>query len=272
LPQTKIHQAQPDRPAPAASAGGLRKIGLGFRGTAKTLRRRSRLLMGHALARLLGPRGSVTPLQADRICSVLICRINGRMGNTLFLTPLIRKAHELLPHAAIDVALSYSQGGELLRSLPGVRTVICFPHKGGPGLVGKYFAALRQLRANRYDLAIDPVPESTSDRIVLSLCRAVHRLGFATGSQWAPLTHTVPEPGAPLHQAVQPVFLLCQAFSAPYDPNGLQLSLCLLPEEIAAGTAAVAKAMNVTPDEVARRAFGFSTAASLRCTSARRER
>lgn len=213
--------------------------------------------MGHALARLLGPRRSVTPLRANQISSVLICRINGRMGNTLFLTPLLEKVHELLPHAAIDVALSYSQGGELLRSLPGVRTVICFPHKGGPSLVGRYFAALRQLRAHRYDLAIDPVPESTSDRIVLSLCRAVHRLGFATGSQWAPLTHAVPEPEAPLHQAVQPVFLLCHAFSAPYDPTGLQLSLCLLPEEIAAGTAAVARAMNVTADEVARRAFGF---------------
>jgi heptosyltransferase III len=213
--------------------------------------------MGRVLARLMGPRGSAARLQADQISTVLICRINGRMGNTLFLTPLLEKLHELLPQAAIDVALSYSQGGELLRTLPGVRTVICFPHKGGPGLVGRYFAALGQLRAQRYDLAIDPVPESTSDRVALSLCRARHRLGFANDSQWAPLTHAMPGPAAPMHQAVQPVFLLLQAFGVPYDARGLKLSLGLGPEELEAGRVAVARVMSVTPDEVERRAFGF---------------
>ena len=212
--------------------------------------------MGRVLARLLGPRGTATQLQADSISSVLICRINGRMGNTLFLTPLLKKVHEVLPHAAIDVALSYPQGGELLRSLPGVRIIISFPHKG-PRLVRRYFGALRQLRARRYDLAIDPVPESTSDRIALCLCRARSRLGFASGSQWAPLTHAIPEPGVPMHQALQPVLLLCRAFGVAYDANGLQLSLCLRSEEIEAGRVAVAHAMNVPPAEVARRACGF---------------
>ena len=206
----------------------------------------------------MGPRtAALEPLRPDQISSVLICRINGRIGNTLFLTPLLLKIHELLPRAVIDVTASNRQAGELLESIPGVRNVIAFPHKG-PRLVQRYFGALRQLRAQRYDLAIDPVPESTSGRIALSLCRARYRLGFATGTQWAPLTHAIPETG-PTHQGVQPVLLLCRAFNVPCDPHGLQLSLCLRPEELTAGREAVANALArvAGPRATPARAFGF---------------
>ncbi|MEJ0008487.1 MAG: hypothetical protein WDM77_19525 [Steroidobacteraceae bacterium] len=47
---------------------------------------------------------------------------------------------------------------------------------------------MRQLRATRYDLAIDPTPYSTSGRLLLSLTRARFRLGFSLPSQWAALT------------------------------------------------------------------------------------
>jgi len=235
----------------------LRKAGLHIRGAAKTLRRNARLLMVRVLARITRPGASTAELSPDEISSVLVCRINGRIGNTLFLTPLLQRIHELLPRACIDVAASYPQAQELLQSLPGVRNVILFPHKG-PGLVGKYFGALRRLRAQRYDLAIDPVPESTNGRIALSISRARYRMGFTSGSQWAPLTHAIPEPREPMHQAVQPVFLLSRAFNTPCDLKGLQLSLCLRPEEIEAGRTAVANAIRGSAGTTeTRRAFGF---------------
>jgi heptosyltransferase III len=232
-------------------------VGLYLRGAVKSLRRNARLTMGRLLARLIGPRASVEPLRPDQISSVLICRINGRIGNTLFLTPLLLRIHELLPRATIDITASNAQAGELLESIPGVRRIIAFPHKG-PRLVQRYFGALRNLRAQRYDLAIDPVPESTSGRIALSLCRARYRLGFATGSQWAPLTHAIPETG-PTHQGVQPVLLLCRAFNVPCDLQGLQLSLCLRPEELEAGREAVTDAVTrvAGPRAASARAFGF---------------
>ncbi len=236
---------------------GLRRAGLRLRSAVKSLRRRSRLALGHTLARITGPRTAVADLTPEHISSVLVCRINGRIGNTLFLTPLLRRIHELLPHASIDVAASNPQAGELFESLPGVRNVIAFPHKR-PKLVRRYFGALRQLRAQRYDLAIDPVPESTSGRIALSLCRARYRVGFATGSQWAPLTHAVPEPTGPTHQAVQPLLLLCRAFNTPCDLNGVQLSLCLRQQEIDAGRVAVAAAISPLGGPAdSSRAFGF---------------
>ena len=226
------------------------------RNALKTLRRNARQLMGRVLARMMGPRTATGQLSPDQISSVLVCRINGRIGNTLFLTPLLRRIHEILPHAAIDVATSYPQAYELLQSLPGMRQVIAFPHKG-PGLARRYLGALRQLRAQRYDLAIDPVPESTNGRIALSICRARYRVGFTSGSQWAPLTHAIPET-PPMHQGVQPVYLLSRAFNVPFDPRGLQLSLQLRPQEIEAGRAALAAAMSQAAGTAeTSRAFGF---------------
>ena len=162
-------------------------------------------------------------LASERISSVLICRVNARMGNTLFLTLLIQQLHELLPDAAIDVASAYPQAPDLLGQLPGVRQVIVFPYKG-VGIVWRYFAALARVRGRSYDLAIDPVPHSTSARIVLWLCRARLRLGFASEHQWAPLTHAVPEALTPAHRAIQPVFLLHRALGTAREPPRLQLS------------------------------------------------
>jgi heptosyltransferase-3 len=256
-PDPAAPRSRSQAPPTASPGGGLRKAGLYVRSTVKSLRRNSRLALGHLLARITGPRTSAGPLRPDQISSVLVCRINGRIGNTLFLTPLLQRIHELLPHASIDITASNPQAAELLESIPGVRDIIAFPHKG-PRLVRRYFGALRKLRAQRYDLAIDPVPESTSGRIAISLCRARYRVGFATGSQWAPLTHAIPETG-PMHQGVQPVVLLCRAFNVPCDLNGLQLSLCLRPQELEAGREAVVNAITHMrgPRQAPARAFGF---------------
>jgi ADP-heptose:LPS heptosyltransferase len=226
------------------------------RESGRSLRANARHRFGLALARLIGRSGAATELDPAGISSVLVCRINGRMGNTLFLTPLIRRVHELLPDAAIDLALSYPQAGDLLLRLPGVRRVITFPHKG-PNLPGRYLRALKSLRSMRYDLAIDPTPHSTSGRIVLSLCRARYRVGFGTTSQWAPLTHAVPLPDGLTHQAIQPLELM-RVFGAAYDAQDVRLWLALQPDELAAGRAAVEGAVaGRMPDQGVNQVFGF---------------
>jgi heptosyltransferase III len=122
---------------------------------------------------------------------------------------------------------------------------------------------LRQLRAERYDLALDPIPESTGGRVALTLCRARYRVGFLTGSQWAPLTHAVATPDTDMHQALLPVFLFSQLVGEPDELRGLQLTLCLRPEEIESGRAAVAQAVEpfarrqLSSGCPASRTFGF---------------
>jgi len=230
---------------------------LDIRGRVKSLRRNSRLWFGRALARLVGPRDFASTLSTARIASVLVCRINGRLGNTVFLTPLLDRIHERFPGAAIDLAMSFPQAQPLLKHKPGVRHVIAFPHKG-VDLVWRYLAAVRRMRATHYDMVIDPTPESTGGRIVLTLCRARYRIGFANDSQWAPLTHAVPEFPERMHQAVLPVYLFCSVFGIPWHQQDVRLSLNLQPAELDAGRAAVTKALqrkNVRPGEAGT--FGF---------------
>ena len=188
-----------------------RPAGRRLRGTLRHLRVISRTYLGRFLAlRILSNEVAADTLASAPISSVLICRLNARMGNALFLTPLIQQVRELLPRASIDVAIAYPQANDLLGQLPGVRRVITFPYKG-VSLVWRYLLALHRVRANHYDLAIDPMPNSTSGRIVMRLCRARLRLGFASEHQWVRLTHSVPESQIPEHRAIQPVFLLHEA-------------------------------------------------------------
>ncbi len=219
----------------------------------RELRGTARYRLGQAAARLIGPRPYAGELRPDEISSVLICRINARMGNAVFLTPLIQRLHELLPRASLVLATAYPKADDLLGSLPGVRRVIRFPYKGVQ-LLWRYLAAVRRLRRERFDLVIDPSPNSTSGRIILMLARARYRLGYATDCQWAPLTHAVPLPQAAMHQAVQPAFLVSRALGAECDPRAVRLWLPLALAEIEAGRAAIARAIAERPEA---RAFGF---------------
>jgi heptosyltransferase III len=224
----------------------------------KSVRRNSRLRLGRSIARLMGPRDYATRLNAGVVSSVLVCRINGRLGNAAFLTPLIDRIHAMFPGAAIDLAMSFPQAEGLLRKKPGVRQIIAFPHKG-VDMVWRYVAAVRRMRATHYDVVIDPTPESTGGRIVLSLCRARYRIGYANGSQWAPLTHAVPECPERLHQGAVPVYLLCNVLGVAFREQDVRLALHLQPTEIEAGRMAIMKALqrrNV-PRASATHTFGF---------------
>jgi heptosyltransferase III len=225
-----------------------------LRDALKAVRHGGRWALSLVLARLFGTRHYATTLQPQAVSSVLICRLNGRIGNTMFLTPLIRQLHELLPHAAIDLAVGYPRAAELLGSLPGVRRVITFPHRA-PHKVWRYVAALRSMRAQYYSLAIDPIPESSSGHTLLSLARAQYRLGFASPNQWAPLTHAVPVPPQIVHRGQQPVFLVSQIFGGVYPPADLRLWLPLRPDELAAGRRLIAAAIGAAGS--ADSVFGF---------------
>ncbi|HEY4339073.1 MAG TPA: glycosyltransferase family 9 protein [Steroidobacteraceae bacterium] len=228
----------------------------------RELRGQLRYRLGLVLQRLIGPRRTAGRLDPRDIHSVLIGRINGRLGNTLFLTPLIARLHALLPEARIDLALSYPHAPALLAGMPGVRRVILFPHKG-INLISGYLRALRQLRSTHYDLAIDPTPFSTSGRLILSLSRARFRLGFNMPSQWAALTHSVPLPAQVMHQGRQPAYLLT-ALGEAWEPAALHLRLALQPEEVVAARAAIATALKearieAAPDRPIVGYFGHAT-------------
>ena len=232
-------------------------------------RGKARHHVGRAAAALVGARADARPLDPAKISKVLLCRINARMGNAVFLTPLLQRLHERLPWAAIDIASAYPKADDLLGRLPGVRRVIRFPYKG-VGLPWRYVAALGRVRRERYDLIIDPVPNSTSGRIVLILARARLRLGFAAADQWAPLTHAVSRPPALVHQAMLPAVLLSRAFGWDDDLEEIRLWLPLSREELEAGRAAVARAIEAQGGggDVSRTVGFFAHATGLKTVAA----
>jgi len=182
------------------------------RTTEKRLRRSLRAGSDRVLA-LFGGRGgpSLDRLDATAIHQVLVVRANGRMGNTLFLTPLIVALNEVAPHAAIDVFVHYADAADLLLGLPGVRNVITLP-RAQLRRPRELFATLRRLRATTYDLVIDPQVNSSGGRMVARLARARWRLGFAGRRQWLKLDFAAQLPAGLRHEALRPLALVEQAF------------------------------------------------------------
>jgi len=173
----------------------------------KRLRQAARRHAGRLMAKTFGKPATNVPLDRAAIRRVIVVRINGRMGNTLFLTPLLTALAEALPDASLDVVSMYPEAAELLHGLPRLRRVMVLPHKGWWRL-GHSLGVVRAVRSDYYDLAIDPSPDSFSSRLGLSLCRARNRLGFDGGNQWARLTHGVDPARRPRHMALEPLALL----------------------------------------------------------------
>lgn len=135
--------------------------------------------------------------------TILVSRVNKRLGNTLFVTPLVRSLADTFPGASIDLLIMDPAHRRLLAGLPGVREIICVPRTPAAWL-----GFTNRLRRQHYDLAIDPSVNAVSNRIGISLCRTRHKLGFSGPEQWVRLTHATPVPEHEPHQARQAVHLL----------------------------------------------------------------
>ena len=172
-------------------------------------RRNNRRRFNRTLARLFGTsRAKRMPLAADTR-RILVVRLNKRLGNILFLTPMLRSLSASLPEARIDLVIQSPAQVALLQSLPGVGQVY-IQRNSLFGLLG----LLRTIRRQRYDLAIDPTGNSASNRMSMALSGARQRLGFANKDQWLPLTHAAGRTQS-RHQALQAVELLNDAIAEP---------------------------------------------------------
>src|SRR5712671_3999162 len=54
---------------------------------------------------------------------VLVCRPNGRLGNTLLLTPLLQELERVFPGAEIDIVSACPAAAEIFCEYPSVRTI-----------------------------------------------------------------------------------------------------------------------------------------------------
>jgi ADP-heptose:LPS heptosyltransferase len=171
---------------------------------------------------------SSTLLPAHGIGRILVIRPNHRLGNVVLLTPLLADLERAYPDACIDLLVSGGIAAQALADGYRIDTLHTLP-RHALREPRRLWRTLRQLRAARYDLAIDPSVGSQSGRLLLLFARARFRLGFAEAGQRGSLTHGVPVPAAPRHMAQLPVYLLRAARGEPFaatrcPPLDLRLS------------------------------------------------
>jgi ADP-heptose:LPS heptosyltransferase len=201
----------------------------------RRLRAGIRIVIARALAGARATR-SATPARLDptSIRTVLVVRMNSRLGNALATTALVTALHDAIPGASIDVLTTYAYADDLLRGLPGVGKVMVLSNRGWRRLGGT-LQVLRAFRATRYDLAIDPVANSLGGRIALRLCRARARLGFGSESQWLHLDFAAELPQGLRHEVLRPLALLQQAFGYQVGPGMARMRVANSAGEIRQG-------------------------------------
>lgn len=193
---------------------------------------------------------------------ILILRLNHRLGNTLFLTPLVSALARYLPQCEIDMFLGTPEAASLFDHAPGIRRVLSLPRD--PFLHSLALArALFALREREYDLVIDPIEHSSSNRLAARLVKARRRLSFDLAEPRSGRPGTTPLAHSE-HEALKPLRLLGHLSpSMTVDPTApAQLELVLTAAERRRGEQDLAQILaDHGGREVGRPVIGFFTEA-----------
>lgn len=167
-------------------------------------------------------------IPTESIRRILVIRINYRIGNILFTTPLLRALEHRFPGAKIDVLIGAKYPSSLLKS-SAVENVFDLPRRllKNPFHLYRY---IQQLRATEYDLVLNLNSGSASDRGAAFLARGIYKLGFDVPGNWTPLTHVVNPPSGSIHEALKPL-LLMQAFGNSANDFPQKMDIALSQEE-----------------------------------------
>ncbi|MBA1433143.1 MAG: glycosyltransferase family 9 protein [Epsilonproteobacteria bacterium] len=152
------------------------------------IRKKTSSLLNGFLALFSKKSAHSTTLNKEKIQSIVIIRPNYRIGNLIFLTPLINELGKNLPHAKIDIIVGMKLAGAILEPMPNIEKVIDIPRK----LLLQPLDMLRyikQTRRKKYDVAINMSGGSTSAQIVTSLVKAKYKVSFYDKKLWTHFSH-----------------------------------------------------------------------------------
>jgi ADP-heptose:LPS heptosyltransferase len=139
--------------------------------------------------------------------TILICRPNTRLGNTLLMTPLLEEIEAALPAAQVEILTACPAASEVFREYRSVRRVHQLPFRGVRHPL-RHLLTLLRVRRVRFDVLIDPCPRSWTSRFLTRHLIARLKLGFASGHKSDGIDVSVPFEGAPPHMGDYPVYLL----------------------------------------------------------------
>ena len=158
----------------------------------------------------VGEPGPPARLPAVGIHRILVCRSVRTLGDSLTLTPLLEELEARFPGAEIDLLSRCPVAEQLYGKRFAVGRIMRVPTHAA-GHIVKTTRTLVAMRQRRYDLVIDPDPQSQSGRAMALLANTRWSLGFAGPLKSGTLTHMVDSAGCPRHMAKAPVYLLRQA-------------------------------------------------------------
>jgi ADP-heptose:LPS heptosyltransferase len=142
--------------------------------------------------------------------SILICRPNTRLGNTLLMTPLLEEIETTLPNARVDVLSGCPAAHEVFQAFPGVKRVHQLPLRGVRHPL-RYLLTLLRVRRTRYDVILDPSPNSWTSRFLTRWLAGRLKVGFISPRKRRGVDVGIPFNAAPRHMGAYPVYLLRRA-------------------------------------------------------------
>lgn len=127
------------------------------------------------LTRNVGP--SKTYIKGDSeiaINRILINRPNGRLGNLLLITPLVKEVSETFPNSKIDLFVKGNLAPILFENYENVDHYIILPGKPFKNLF-QYAGTWIRLKKNSYDLVFNVIPTSSSGRLSTKVARSKNK-------------------------------------------------------------------------------------------------
>jgi len=165
-------------------------------------------------------------IDKNAIKSIVIIRPNYRIGNVIFLTPLINELQKNMPNVKIDIIVGMKLAGKILEPMPNVDKVIDIPRKLLLHPL-EMFRYIKKTRTKKYDVALNISGSSTSAQIVTALVKAKYKASFASDKLWANFTH-MQERGRPtyVHMGLEALeFLRFFHIAVPQKKPNLDIKL-----------------------------------------------
>lgn len=202
-----------------------------------TLRRLFRSYFYLLVAKFITTKEAKSFINPNEIKTILIIRPNYRIGNLIFLTPLINAIYKNMPDVKIDIVVGMKIAGRVLEPLPNVNRVIDIPRSLLLHPI-KLYKFIKKTRQRRYDVAINIISGSISSQIVTILANAKYKASTQSDKNITPLTHTVTFEGLYKHSGLQTLEFL-KLFHLPLPQENLVLDIQLTKDEIQRGEEAL---------------------------------
>lgn len=210
----------------------------------ETIRRRVTARMMRGVFRTGAATGARLPRVG--IHRILVCRNVHTLGDSLTLTPLLTELGHVYPGAEVDIVSGCPVAEALYGAFPNVRHIHRLPRH----VVGHLLATgitLHEVRRKRYDLVIDPDPQSQSGRLLALGAHARYSLGYIGPGKSGTLTHGVAVPPNFRHKARMPVYLLRRALGEDPGARGYpRPALGLTRAELSRGRRCLARLLNAS--------------------------